>query len=120
MDQVLTDLIDKTFFLKTKSDYEREVQHTIQYVTLQYMLNLIASTKSTTQVKAIVNDHLDELMLALKDTKKDAENDFSKQLLREISDFRKTPSKFKQMKTIKIPDGSPIGSFQCSINDKTN
>jgi len=120
LDQVLFDLIFKTFFAKTNSDYEKEVQHTVQYSTLQYMLNLIASSKSTPQVKAIVNDNLDELMLELRDTKKGSENDFSKQLLREISDFRKDPSKFKQKRTNKIPDGSPIGSFQCSINDKTN
>jgi len=119
-DQVLSNLIDKTFFTKTNSDYEREVQHSIQYVTLQYMLNLIASSISASQVKAIVNDNLDTLILALKDTKKDTESNFSKQLLREISDFRKTPTNFKPMRTIKIPDGSPIGSFQCSINDKTN
>lgn len=113
LDQVLFDLIFKTFFTKTKSDYEKEVQRTIQYVTLQQILNLIVSTKSIAQVKAIANASLDELIIELKGNK----TDFFKQLLREISDFRKDPSKFKQKRTAKIPDGSPIGSFQCSINE---
>jgi len=80
---------------------------------LQQILNLIVSTKSIPQVKAIANASLDELIIELKADK----NNFSKQLLREISEFRKYPEKFKSFKTPVIPDGSPIGSFQCSINE---
>ena len=63
-------------------------------------------------MKAIANDNLDELIIELKDRN----GNFSKQLLRDISDFRKYPEKFKVIHSPRIPDGSPIGSYQCFIN----
>ncbi len=109
LDYMLFELIDKVFFEKTNSDYEKEVQQTIQYVTLQYLFNLSVNSKSIPQVKAIVNKNIDDLTSELKGNK----TTFNLQLLREIADFRKFPEKFKQYKAPKIPDGSPIGSFQC-------
>ncbi len=112
LDYVLFELIDKTFFNKTSSDYEKEVQKTIQFVTLQNLFNLALNPKSSVQVKAITNKNIDDLTSELKGNK----TRFNLQLLREISEFRKHPEKFKIYKTLKIPDGSPIGSFQCTIH----
>jgi len=112
LDYMLFELIDKVFFTKTKSDYEKEVQQTIQYVTLQYLFNLAVNKKSISQVKAIVNKNIDDLTSEFKGNK----TTFNAQFLREIAAFRKSPEKFKQYKSPKIPDGSPIGSFQCTIN----
>lgn len=109
LDYVLFELIDKTFFSKTKTDYEKEVQQTIQYVTLQYLFNLALHPKSSVQVKAIVNKNIDDLSSEFKGNK----TVFNLQLLREVSEFKKHPEKFKIYKAPKIPDGSPIGSFQC-------
>ncbi len=110
--EVLNQLIKTTFDNNYKTNYDTEVQQTIQYVTLQYLLNLIASSKSIPQVKGIVNQSLEELTKNLKATR----DIFSNQLLREISDFRKNPEKFNIYKSPTIPDGSPIGSLQCLIN----
>ncbi len=112
LDNVLNQLIEQVFISKTNSDYKKEVQSSIQTVTLQYLFNLIRSPKSFTQVKAIANEHLDNLTNNLTDSSEV----FDKQLLREIKEFRKSPEKFKVYKTPKIPDGSPIGSFQCLNN----
>ncbi len=109
LDYVLFELIDKVFFGKTNSDYEKEVQQTIQYITLQYLFNLSVNSKSIPQVKAIVNKNIDDLTSEFKGNK----TTFNLQLLREVAAFRKFPEKFKQYKAPKIPDGSPIGSFQC-------
>jgi len=112
LETVLAELIDETFFVKNNSDYKKEVQQTIQYVTFQYLLNLAVNNKSIPQVKAITNESLETLFKELATDK----NSFNKQLFREYKAFLKSPEKFKQFKAPKIPDGSPIGSFQCSIN----
>ncbi|MFT5250633.1 MAG: hypothetical protein ACI93P_002375 [bacterium] len=108
-DDVLVQLINHCFKVKITSNYEEEVSHTIQYTVLQNLFNVIASTKSITQVKAIANKNLNDLISLLNSDK----STFNMQLLREINEFRKHPENFKNFKTPKIPDGSPIGSFQC-------
>ena len=112
LDDVFKKLIDQVFYSKINSDYEKEIQNSIQTVTLQHMFNLIRSPKSFTQVKAIANENLDELTNKLSNSSEV----FDKQLLREIKEFRKNPEKFKLHASPKIPDGSPIGSFQCLNN----
>jgi len=112
LEEVLNELIDTVFSSEKGSNYEKEIQRTVQFVTLQHLLILTVSSKSIPQVKAIVNNKLDLLVKELysKNT------DFAKQLLKEISDFRKDPSKYKILKPLNLPDGSPIGSFQCFNN----
>jgi hypothetical protein len=72
-------------------------------------MNLVASNVAIAQVKSQVNGMLDNLSLDF--AKKG--DDFSKQLGREIAAFREHPENFKVIKSAKIPDGSPIGSFEC-------
>jgi len=91
--------------------YVAEVDRTIGYVTLQRVFYLLSHKKTSFQVNAIVNSELDILINNFKKG-----DDFQKQLLREIQDFRKAPEKFTMITTPKIPDGSPIGSFQCYVS----
>ena len=101
------------FGAKASNKYESEVGHAIQYVTLQHLLNLLVNEKSIPQVKGLVNIKLDALIRELPSR---GEKVFSKQLVREIKEFREHPERFKMIKTPKIPDGSPIGSFECYYN----
>ena len=116
LDQLLRKLVDAVYdfdgHLENRSEYRKEVERTIQFVTLQRLLNLAASRISIPQTKAIVNSRIDLLQRTFS-KKKDK---FSKQLALEIKEFREHPEKFKLMESPKIPDGSPIGSFQCGIN----
>lgn len=112
LDFVLKNLISQVFYSDAYSDYDKEVQKSIQNITLQHLFNLIMSPNSYLQVKAIVNSNMDDM---IKDFEK-SKDIFTKQLLREIKEFRKNPEKFKIYITPKIPDGSPIGSFQCLNN----
>jgi hypothetical protein len=98
------------FGAKASNKYESEVGHTIQYVTLQHLLNLLADDKSIPQVKGLVNTKLDAMV---REFQSRGEKVFSKQLVREIVEFREHPERFKMIKTPRIPDGSPIGSFEC-------
>tara|TARA_R110002072_G_scaffold118631_1_gene250623 strand:+ start:26664 stop:29075 length:2412 start_codon:yes stop_codon:yes gene_type:complete len=112
--EVLEQLITTTFSSESPSEYIREVNQTIQFVTLQHMLNLVASNRSIPQTKAIVNESLDDLYKDLS-RNRDA---FSAQLAREITEFRDDPEDFEAIEPSKIPDGSPIGSFECFINNE--
>ena len=112
LNEVLTKLIRHSFDLKVKTSYEKEIAHTLQYITLQNLMNLIATDQASPQVKSFVNEALDDLFSSLKSDK----STFNNQLIRELISFRKYPEKFDVYKVSKIPDGSPIGSAPCFMN----
>ena len=107
-----TDVLDSVLanvFSQSSSDaYEKEIMRTVQYVTLHQLIGLAANDDVSPQVKAIVNAKLDSFKKII-----DAKSSFGKELLREISKFRKDPEEFKKISTPTIPDGSPIG-MDCS------
>ena len=112
LNEVLTKLIRHSFDLKVKTSYEKEIAHTLQYITLQNLMNLIATDQASPQVKSFANEALDDLFTSLKSDK----STFNNQLIRELISFRKYPEKFDVYKVSKIPDGSPIGSAPCFMN----
>ena len=112
LNEVLSQLIKHTFTVKTKTSYETEIAHTVQYSVFQNVLNLIATDHASPQVKSIANETLDTLLTMLKSNK----STFNNQLIRELISFRKYPKRFKIYEVPKIPDGSPIGSAPCLMN----
>ena len=112
LNEVLAKLISHSFDLKVKTSYEKEIAHTLQYITLQNLMNLIATDQALPQVKSVANEALDDLFTSLKSDK----STFNNQLIRELISFRKDPEKFDVYKVSKIPDGSPIGSAPCFMN----
>ena len=109
LDKVLEALDQTVFSAKSSSSYEAEVNKAIQFVTLTHLMNLAASNEAIQQVKSHINAMLDKLSSDF--VKKG--DDFSKQLGREVTAFREHPENFKVIEAAKIPDGSPIGSFEC-------
>jgi len=112
LNEVLSQLIKHTFTVKTKTSYETEIAHTVQYSVFQNVLNLTATDQTSPQVKSIANETLDTLLTILKSNK----STFNNQLIRELISFRKYPERFKTYEVPKIPDGSPIGSAPCIMN----
>ncbi|MEZ4779481.1 MAG: zinc-dependent metalloprotease [Flavobacteriaceae bacterium] len=108
-EEVLENLTDAIFAAETNSAYEKEVQHMIQYQTLQQLFVLSLHKDALPQVKGLCLETIDEIASKLKKEK----SSFAKQLLVEIAIFEDDPDDFKQTEVPKIPDGSPIGSFQC-------
>jgi hypothetical protein len=109
LDEVIEELFLHVFNYRKESPYENEVGHTLQFVTLDQLMTLAVNDKSIPQVKAKVRDHLDNLKKELL-KRTDA---YSKEMVFAIDRFVKDPSKYKQVNVPIIPDGSPIGSFQC-------
>ncbi|MBT8255553.1 MAG: zinc-dependent metalloprotease, partial [Bacteroidia bacterium] len=93
------------------SDYEREVQKSLQFTILNHLLKLYNNKESIPQVKAMTRGSLQELKRDLLQQP----DDWSQWLAGEIIKFEKDPLKFEFNLPPKIPDGSPIGSFECPI-----
>ena len=109
--EVLSQLVNTTFKTAKGDTYEQELQRTIQYVTLQHIINLVASDRTIPQVRAIAGAQLQDISTKIAGRT----TDFEVFLLKEIKDFGKDPEKFKVHPVQKIPDGSPIGSGPCSV-----
>ncbi|MDR9457241.1 MAG: zinc-dependent metalloprotease [Salegentibacter sp.] len=111
---VLEELISGTIKSSHRDNYLKTVQEAINYTVFEHLLSSTVNKKATPQVKAITNSVIDDLENWLSKR----ETAMEKQMLREIKQFRENPEDFKiESTTPKIPDGSPIGSFQCFSNE---
>jgi hypothetical protein len=100
--------------------YINEIQQTVNHKALEYLMNLVVSDDCLFQVKDAANKaigSIEELLsskpyLKPKASYKDfTYNSYYKDL---IKNFKSNPEKYKMSKSLKIPDGSPIGSSECS------
>ena len=109
LEEVQLSLLDAVFVGKKGSDYEKEVQRTIQYTSLQYLMRLMTDSKSNAQVRSITQETIKQIKRLFNNDP----NQYNRYLVSEIDAFLKAPTKFKVMTAPQIPDGSPIGSWQC-------
>ena len=110
-DDMLKQLEKATLKNKPSGDYLKEVQKTINYNVIKHLKNLYVSNKTIPQVKA-------KVYVALMDIAEDADTawgDEKMYLASDIKQFLKEPEKFEALPSPKIPDGSPIGSFECKF-----
>ncbi len=105
LDEMLKETIQKTI----KDDYLDGVQQTINFVVLKHLLNLAANKDATPMTKAVVNMEVDKLESWLSGK----EGSVDKEMYRKIHEFRERPEEFQfELNIPKIPDGSPIGTFE--------
>ncbi|WP_034925592.1 zinc-dependent metalloprotease [Gillisia sp. CAL575] len=110
LNEVLEELITASLKKTYKNSYLQEVQNSINYNVLQHLFNLAVNKKSIPQVKAIANSAISSLQSWLESNSKSEV--FRSQLLREIEQFKTKPELFEPIQPApKIPDGSPIGSY---------
>ncbi len=111
LDELLDQLLALTIKKSFKDPYLQQVQNTINNNVLQHLMNLAVNENSIFQVKAIANFKLESLETWLK-ANLASEKVIRTQFLRDIERFRENPQDFKaNIQAPKIPDGSPIGSF---------
>ncbi len=111
LEEVFDALLETLFDSEHSSDYDVEVNHIIQYQTLNQLFALSMNKKSLPQVKGHCREAINSMARELKGDK----SAFAEEMLMEIEKFEDDPEEFKPMTVPKIPDGSPIGSFQCSL-----
>lgn len=109
LEDVLHELVKSTFDKTHQSSYLTEVQNSINFNALKHIMNLSASDKSIPQVKALANQTLQKLRTRFRKS----DSAIAMEMTYRIDQFRDEPEKFEIMASPAIPDGSPIGSFQC-------
>lgn len=107
---VLSETTETVFATPKNNAYKEEVSRTIQFVYLQRLMSAAVHSQSIPQTKAIVQAELETIANGL-----DTSNVFENQLLRELDQFAEKPENFIEFPTPDIPDGSPIGSFECLV-----
>lgn len=106
LQETIEELVDNSIYKSHKDSYLNQLQITINYNVLRHLFNLGANQQAIPQVKAIVNQELQNVKAWLLKNSNDAN---AKNMVAEIDSYFKNPSNYKLPAVPKIPDGSPIG-----------
>jgi len=119
----LYDLISKKTIFQNSSDiaelndsYQEEIQHIVNTTFLKNVFNIINSSSSYSRLKSISNEFIRKISseLSSKSRKDDKLSKYYNYYIQMISNFHKNPKEYEIIDSLKIPDGSPIGSDNCS------
>ena len=112
--EVLNQLVNSTFNKNHNNSYLNEVQQMVNMNVLKHIMNLAVTDKAFLQVNAMSYEALEEISELVTDRR--TKVPYASQYARIINEFKEHPEKFKMEASPKIPDGSPIGSDNCSYN----
>ncbi len=108
--ELIDEVIKNSFKKSHKNPYHQELQNVVNAQVLNQLFGLAANQSNYKQVNAIVNYKLNELSSWLRSRKtKGVQKMYTAEFLKSINEFKKAPSKYKIVRSPKIPDGSPIG-----------
>lgn len=110
LEEVIDQVINQSFKRTHKNSYLQELQNVVNAEVLNQLFALSANTSSYRQVNAIVNYKLDEInKMLLRSKASGKQKYYHMEFVKMIKEFKQNPSKFKKVRSPKIPDGSPIG-----------
>ena len=122
LDELYDLILKKTIFLKSSNiteledSYHEEIQHIVNTTFLKNVFNVINSSSSYSQVKSLSNELIRKISseLSSKRRKDYKLSKYYSHYLEMISNFHKDPKEYEIIDSLKIPDGSPIGTDNCS------
>lgn len=110
LDEMIDIVFENSFKKNHKSTYYQELQNIVNAQVLNHLFYLASYENSYPQLRAIVNAKLEEIIGYLKTVKSNnLQKMYNMELLKNIENFKKAPSKFIRTNSPTIPDGSPIG-----------
>jgi len=113
----LFEMIDQIFESTIKNipnqSYNRELQNIVNFNVLKNLMSLGASDYAYPQVRAIVYEKLLEIRSWLRENN---EIEYKLYFISEIDRFFEDPEIYKETNSLRIPDGSPIGIYDCDLN----
>jgi len=116
LDEVIDAVINSSFKKSHTNNYDTEIQHSINNVILQGLIELSVNDKASFQAKAIALSKINELKNWLNSNQlKKLNTAYTDSYVNNITNFLKEPNQFKKESSPKIPDGSPIGHFSCDF-----
>ena len=122
LDELYDLILKKTIFLKSSNieeledSYLEEIQHIVNITFLKNVFKVINSSSSYSQVKSTSNELIRKISseLSSKRRKDYKLSKYYSHYLEMISNFHKDPKEYEIIDSLKIPDGSPIGTDNCS------
>lgn len=104
-------ITDKTLNQTHSDPYLNAIQHTVNKTVITHLMHLAQSNRLHFEIRSIVNK-------ALLDIKKDIDKQRKPKVIdlemsRFIASYFKAPEKMVSAYEVKLPDGSPIGSYSC-------
>jgi hypothetical protein len=115
LDEMIDAIMNSSFKKSYINNYENEIQHSINNVVLQGLIQLSVNDKASFQAKAIALSKINELKNWLNESSKKLNITYTNSYVNNITNFLKEPNQFKKESFPKIPDGSPIGNFSCDF-----
>ena len=109
--ELIETLTAETIKKPTKTDYLGEVQQTINISILKHIMAIASNEKLMPQALAQINFEVMKIKVILQERRIDP---MAILLVKEIEKYLGNPSGYKAPEVPKIPDGSPIGSDNCS------
>lgn len=120
---VIDELLHSTIWASHAKGLEREVQHAINAVTLDQMMQLAVSKEASFQTSAITWNKLKilekEVQKALSSAKGENETAALTYTIHKLNKFFEDPEEWEHKEVLSPPDGSPIGTgqFNCGTDD---
>ncbi len=116
LDELIDEVLNSSFKKNYSHRYDNEIQQSINNIILQKLFELSVSNSASFQVKSVILAKVNELRNWLEKNKEIGTNSiYNNGFIHSIDTFLKQPSKFKKEIAPKIPDGSPIGTFNCDF-----
>ena len=109
--ELIETLCSATIKKKTDESYLGEVQQTINISVLKHLMAIPSDEKLMPQVLAVINFEVMKLKVILQERRIDP---IAMLMVKEIDKFLGNPTGYKVPEVPKIPDGSPIGTDNCS------
>lgn len=108
--ETLDALINATYKRTYNDTYYQELQNVVNVQVLNQLFYLSSNNAMYKQVNAIVNHKIREIYEWLeKPTSLPNQRIYNDEMMKMITDFKKSPKSYKKIPSPKIPDGSPIG-----------
>lgn len=113
---VIDELLATTWQIKHGEDYQGAIGRMVDHLVLKHLMRLSANEKAASQVRAIALLKINNLAADLES--RSAANESQKAhhqfALSQIAHFNLHPKEMLQSESLKMPDGSPIGSdYRC-------
>lgn len=109
-DDLLADVWKEFYAIKAIDNDELAIQQILQNEIINQLIQLHLNKSIYPQVSAEIQSFFNRVV---KHSKQIGEPVYSLFLAQKIQSYLTAPTEYKQNRTPKIPDGSPIGTYQC-------
>ena len=111
LQEVLDTLIQHAFFNPISDSHGRQLNEVVKANLLTHLMKLVTSKTAYSETKAIAFETLE----SMRDKLKKEDVLYATYYVMEINRFFEEPDDFSVPEPLRIPDGSPIGTFSCDF-----